>query len=782
MTAPPYRAALFVGLGLFAVYALTLAPTTAFWDASEYIATAHILGIPHPPGNPLFVLLGRTWSQGLSLLGVPTAIAINLLAALTSAGASAFFFLVAHRVIAGLTASRTIALWGAVAGAVLGGTAFTVWNQSNVNEKVYTVSALIVAAVVWLAVLWRDRRSVSGSERLLLWAIFLTFLGLTNHLMSLLGAPALAVIVLFAGIGPLLSTRFLARAAALAVVGLSVNFVLPIRAELDPVINEGDPTCDSVAGAAVAIYTLGGSGCPDLAGNLRREQYQPVPITQRKAPIGDQLENYYQYFDWQWARSVKSSVLPGGASTPFTVLFLGLGLLGLVGSWRSDRAIGAGVLVLAGSLTLGLVVYLNFRFGFSLAPEIADMDLHEVRERDYFYVAGFMFWGSLAGIGLARGWIAVARLLAGHGPPWRTRESAETKSPRAGDLGFGDFRQSDLGHLGDKLLQFRRQPLRDRPVPGLDRSSIPKGAVLRSAPVLAIALLPLALNWSWASRSGDYAARDWAYNLLMSVEPYSVLFTNGDNDTFPLWYVQEVEGIRRDVTVVVGQYLHTSWYIKQLAELTSPENQRPLDADLVTGLYEAVDPPTRSIINLDPEILDSVGGARLGSDLSIALAEVVAIYPAGTQFTRADQLTLRIIQDARRERPIYFSSLGGAMARLGLTRWSVRHGLALKLMPLRENYAPAGWISVDGGAGPEWINLEHSLDLYRNVYSFRGLRDREVWHDRAVSVVWQFYFAVSAMGRAVQLTGGDQALQDSLFADRDHFRALGETGFARPDD
>ena len=56
---------------------------------------------------------------------------------------------------------------------------------------------------------------------------------------------------------------------------------------------------------------------------------------------------------------------------------------------------------------------------------------------------------------------------------------------------------------------------------------------------------PALLNWSWASRRNDYAARDWAYNLLISVEPYGVLFTNGDNDTFPLWYVQEVEGIRQ---------------------------------------------------------------------------------------------------------------------------------------------------------------------------------------------------------------------------------------------
>ena len=95
---PPYGVAALVGLALFGLYALTIAPTTAFWDTSEYIATAHILGIPHPPGNPLFVVLARTWSILLAPLGLPVALRINLLAAATSAAAGAFLFLVAQRV------------------------------------------------------------------------------------------------------------------------------------------------------------------------------------------------------------------------------------------------------------------------------------------------------------------------------------------------------------------------------------------------------------------------------------------------------------------------------------------------------------------------------------------------------------------------------------------------------------------------------------------------------------------------------------------------------------
>jgi hypothetical protein len=93
---------------------------------------------------------------------------------------------------------------------------------------------------------------------------------------------------------------------------------------------------------------------------------------------------------------------------------------------------------------------------------------------------------------------------------------------------------------------------------------------VRAAPVLVLALIPLFANWSVGGPQLRLRARDWAYNLLMSVEPYGVLFTNGDNDTFPLWYLQEVEGLRRDVTVIVMSYLNTPWYARQLRDLTQP--------------------------------------------------------------------------------------------------------------------------------------------------------------------------------------------------------------------
>ena len=513
------------GLAIFALYVITLAPSTAFWDTSEYIATAHILGIPHPPGNALFVALARTWSVLLSPLGLPVAVRLNLFAAATSASASALLFLVAHRVLIPVLGDGRRALLGAALAALVGATAFTVWNQSTVNEKVYTLSVLVIAAVTWLGVLWADRRDVAGSERYLLWALFLMALGSTNHLMSVLPLPALALMVLVTKPSVFFRPALLGRALLLGVLGLSFNFFLPVRAAQEPVINEGAATCGSFVGAAAAIFTNGklGEACPMLADNLTRKQYQKPSVDQRMAPLSDQWENYFQYFDWQWGRGADPSELPGTARLPLTLLFTSLGLLGLWAVFRADRGVFLYAVVLVATLSIGLVYYLNFKFGFSLAPHITDQSLHEVRERDYFFVGSFMIWGVLAGIGLSWTWAKLASL-----------------------------------------------------------SSNARRWVLTS-PVLLVAVIPLPLNWSWAGRAGDYAARDWAYDLLMSVEPYGILFTNGDNDTFPLWYLQEVEGLRKDVTVVVGQYLQTSWYPKQIRDLTTPERQRPFDPDQGAG-------------------------------------------------------------------------------------------------------------------------------------------------------------------------------------------------------
>src|SRR6478672_4891284 len=100
---------------------------------------------------------------------------------------------------------------------------------------------------------------------------------------------------------------------------------------------------------------------------------------------------------------------------------------------------------------------------------------------------------------------------------------------------------------------------------------------LLASPVLAIAFIPLFANWQAASRRRDTTTGDFARDLLNSVEPYAVIVTAGDNDTFPLWYAQEVEGVRKDVIIAVSTYLRTDWYVRQMI-------RRPVaDYDSING-------------------------------------------------------------------------------------------------------------------------------------------------------------------------------------------------------
>ena len=724
---PPYLAAIIAGAAIFLLYVVTLAPTTAFWDTSEYIATGYILGIPHPPGNPLFVVLARAWIVLLSPLGLPVAVRVNLLAAFTSAAASGFFFLVAHRIVWGLVSDHRRALVGAAASAVLGATAFTVWNQSVVNEKVYTVSVLVIAAVTWLAVRWRDRRDEPGSGRLLLVAGYLMILGWSNHTMSLLPVPALGMLLMTAP-KVLLRRDLWVRALPLILVGLSFNVFLPIRAAQRPVINEGDPLCASAGEVAAAVTTAGNAGCARLSAVLKRDQYAPPPLTQRQAPLAAQFQNYFQYFDWQWARGLDPSPVPSGTRAPLTGLFLALGFFGLFVIWRVDRTLFLYMGTLTASVTVVLVIYLNFKYGYSLAPEIVDPELHEVRERDYFYIAGFIVWGVLAGIGLTGAWHTLTGRLK-----WS---------------------------LPASMSRVRRIATR-----------LALGVVTTLA--LLVALVPLAANWRWASRAGDYAARDWAYDLLQSVEPYSVLFTNGDNDTFPLWYLQEVEGIRRDVTVIVGQYLFTQWYPRQLQELTQPGRQRPFEPDeRVADLYHASGMPARPVLSLAPEDIDRIQGAATQQDANVRLGPVVVQYPRGTYLNRGDQVALAIIRDSIGERPIYFAWTGGIIRSLGLQDYGVRQGLATRLV-LRDIEADKRFVRADAALGGEWVDLERTRRLSNEVMMARSLRYRDIWADRSTLNIPYYYFHFSRVLFDLGSAAGLPA--DELARYRNDMEAFGVT-------
>ncbi|HSL70355.1 MAG TPA: hypothetical protein VK864_08945, partial [Longimicrobiales bacterium] len=297
-----------------------------------------------------------------------------------------------------------------------------------------------------------------------------------------------------------------------------------------------------------------------------------------------------------------------------------------------------------------------------------------------------------------------------------------------------------------------------------------------TVPVFGLALLPLGLNWEWSSRADDYAARDWAYNVLMSVAPYGVLFTNGDNDTFPLWYLQEVEGLRRDVTVMVTGYLNTDWYARQVRDLTQPCPvgvsarsdptriicQRLLESGQLPAALAAraahTTAPDDSILPLtDAEIADIAATPFVAEEsLELRAGALKVTVPAGTVMFPADTFVAAILKATLGKRPIYFAAPHPTIDKLGLQAYTVRQGLALALhngnpQPSRD----AGIIALpDSPLSPvtgAFVDLPLTESLLRTTFVQRGrlLELDRPFVDFAVSNIllqyaWVHYTAAQA--------------------------------------
>src|SRR5438477_6475775 len=237
---PSYRAATVAAALVFILYLVTLAPSTAMWDTSEYIAAAYTLGPPHPRGNPFFVLVGRVFA--ILPIAPNVAMRINILAALCSAGAAAMWFLVTERVSVGWLSDRWLRIVAGALAALIGATAFTVWAQSVVNEKVYTVSLLGLAIVSWLTVRWCDEPYGRKADRLLVMIAYLSGLGFANHMAGFLALPAVAVGVVLRRASTLLRWRLLLAIAGALALGMTPFLTQPLRSAHFPAINEGEPT------------------------------------------------------------------------------------------------------------------------------------------------------------------------------------------------------------------------------------------------------------------------------------------------------------------------------------------------------------------------------------------------------------------------------------------------------------------------------------------------------------------------------------------------------------
>jgi len=688
---PPYRIAAIVGLVVFVLYVLTLAPTTAMWDTSEYIAAAKTLGIPHPPGNPVFVIVAHAFAA----LPFPVSYAerVNLLAATTSAMSAALWFLVAYRSLQGWKLTTTPRIVIAIASAWIGATAFTVWNQSVVNEKVYTLAMLGVAAASWAALRWHDAPAQSRrADGFLLLVAYLCGLGYANHPAGFLPIPAFGLFVLLRRPATVLRWKLIVGAAAVLFVGLTPFAFMPIRAAHFPGINEGAPT-SCLNGPEVAC-TLSDKTLSRVSGIIQREQYGGHAVAQRQAPIGAQIGMWWLYFKWQWMRD--AWVENPGAQLALASLFLALGLLGGAVHFQRDRSSFAFVAPLMFTLTPLLIFYLNFKYGHSQAPELTDVN-REVRDRDYFYLWSFATWGLWAGFGLGAIW---------------------------------QFLAQRIGRLSVRSWQL-------------------------ASPVMLIALIPLVTNSKDAPRKGQTFTADWARDLLQSVEPYGILITAGDNDSFPVWYAQQVEGVRRDVTIALIPYLNMDWYAHQLIR----ERVTPYDGSGIAAFATLSNTqPTGPIISLTPEQADSLPPAvNLAQAAAFQHGGINAVIPPG--YVMRDQLmVLQFIKDAFPNRPIHFS-IGPYANSLGLQDYVVTQGLTQRLLnsPAKDNPA---YVKFPGG----YLDVQRTSDLWKRYAGPGALLKQKRWLDDASVSIPAAYIQTGqflAYGVAAQ---GDTIRADSLIA------------------
>ena len=662
---PSYLAAGITALAIFALYLLTLAPSTAMWDTSEYITAATVLGLPHPPGNPLFVLIGRVFA--ILPIAKSIAVRINILAALSSAVSAGMWFLITERVLVSWFAERWQRILGGVLAALIGGTAFTVWNQSVVNEKVYTVSLLGIAIISWLMVRWCDQPDGRKADRTLVLVAYLLGLGYANHMAGMLGAPAVGLAVLIIRPRTTMRWKLLVACIGALLFGITPFAMQPIRAAQFPPLNEGEPTACRTELTASCTFS---SGTYDaFMYNFNRGQYGKPDLSERQAPIGAQVGMWWLYFKWQWIRDARFD--HPFAQSLLAAVFLVLGLMGGYIHWQRDRRSFWYFGSLMFTMTIALIYYLNFKYGASQDPDLAGV-AREVRDRDYFYLWSFSAWGVWASLGLLAVWDSAAALIG--------REQVSNG-----------------------------QTLTERPTR--------RGSAL-AAPLLLLALIPLFANWSTASRAGETDTRDFARDLLNSVEPYGVLVTVGDNDTFPLWYAQEVEGIRRDVVVANTSLLNTDWYVRQII-------RRPVyeyDAAKGPSVYRNQQwiKPAGSPIHMTMLDADSVPAYYpLNSPMAFSAGTIKAtIDPKNLDhgvLQRADLFVLRMIQDGWPQRPVYFARTSGSYARsLGLGDNVLTQGLASKLFP----GAPKDMVSKDTMyiQGDGWLDLPRSDSLWNHVF------------------------------------------------------------------
>ncbi len=773
----------FTAIGVFLITAIvyfkTLSVTVVFWDVGEFIASAVLLQVPHPPGSPLFILLGRI----VSIIPFMTDIAarVHSISATGSALTIMFLYLSCVKVILRVrgpitsTYDRLVTFGSSAIGALALAFTTTFWDNS-IEAEVYGVSMLFVSLIIWLAMRWWEKADEPHNERYILLIAYLVGLSVGVHLLAVLA-------IFFVLMAYYFRTYEVNRQTALkfAVIGLGIFFIVyPGVVQILPSLLDGEfagarsalisfVPLILIAGAVYGVYSslktkqkvlhiaclsfllivlgyttytavLIRSNVPNLPMNentprdlakltsyLGREQYGDTPMFKGQSWDND-LQNYREkIFPRRWSQEAMHEPTRTNYTSDEDFLwryqinhmYIRYVLWNFVGAAGDTQDAGVSWKDTWGiPLIIGLIgLYYHFQKDWKMALNFLTLftvmgivlalyqnqQEPQPRERDYFYVGAYFILAMWISVGLVAILDSLKKVLKS--------ESGMTAAA-AGILMLG---------------------------------------------AIAIPVNLARINWFEHDRSGNYVAWDYSYNLLQSCDQDGILFTNGDNDTFPVWYLQDVEGIRRDVRVVNLSLVNTPWYIDllknqmphgtkkvpislsdQQIERISPVLWKPRQLELpvpksVVDKFMSGDYPTQSGVSLldsnvaaKGKILYTLSGVQINQD---------------TRILRVQDIMVRDIITANNwERPIYFAVTVSPDSKIGLDNYLWMQGQTYQLKPFRNN-------STEGGLDEKIMDANFMAQntvpskTPQHGFMYRNLNNPKVYYDENVSRMMMNYRA-----------------------------------------
>lgn len=658
------------------VYLLTIEPTVSFWDCGEFILCSYRLEVGHPPGAPLFLLIGRFFSLFAGSDTSKVAMMINIWSAIASAATILFLFWTITRLVRLATGDDEHVSGGKamaiLASGIIGALAYsfsdTFWF-SAVEGEVYATSSLFTAAVFWAMLRWYDEADDPHSNRWIILVAYLMGLSIGVHLLNLLTLPVFVLIYYFrkhrvTGKGAVWSVfvgftllgllnfifipgvakvagwfelffvntlgmpfntglylylllfvsllvfgiwyslrkgkvilNFVLTVIAVLMLGYSSFALIMIRANAHPPMNQNDPSDvfsfiyyinRTQYGRTPLLYGPYYSAPPvdvknKVAGYNKKDgkyvpyyysdyEYDKRFMTLFPRMYSTDPEHVRQYQYWGRVKGRKVTVRAGGESEQLTiptfrenlrfffryqigVLYVRYFMWNFAGRQNDIQANGN---VMDGNWISGISFIDNARLGdqSSLPPEYKN---NPARNRYFFLplLAGLagIVWQyrrdkrgfSLVGMVFLMTGLAIVTYLNQYPSQPRERDYAYAGSFYAFAIWIG----MAVMVLYNLLRRFMGEKL---------SAIIPFVIALTAVPLLLITQ-----NYDDHDRSDRYTARDIASNYLSSCDENAILLTYGDNDSFPLWYIQDVEGFRTDVRVANLSYLRSGFYIESMS-------------------------------------------------------------------------------------------------------------------------------------------------------------------------------------------------------------------------